>query len=197
MAKLASILGVTDVAVRDAMQADLIDLCAHFRAVIAIVPTDLPDAPFNMTLTKRADWLEAHVIHPCEKLLAAAAANMQPMFTRWPYPLAIPQTDDRAGLTRELDALLTQASDIRDLLRAQQADKAGHSQELRAEIFAGAARIVRQHCPDTKPSRGVYDREFRRWIGSYADAMRLILSNIIGVTENLDRLIRAEINHPS
>ena len=58
MAELADILGMTGDSAIAAFQVGLIDLCAHYREVISTLPCDLPDAPFNLSLTKRADWLQ-------------------------------------------------------------------------------------------------------------------------------------------
>lgn len=197
ISKLAVIIGIKEDAPLSALRADLIDLCVHFRTVISTLPCDLPDAPFNLSLTKRADWLETNVITPSERLLAAIADEMRPMFSTWPYPLSVPEFQDHASLKHELDALRLRAVKLRDSLRGQQAEDAGHSQELRAEVFAAIARLLRKHRPDFKPNRGVYDPELRHRDGLYVEAMRLIIRKITGAQENLDRLIRGEINFPS
>lgn len=197
MGELATIMGIKDDLVLSALGADLIDLCVHFRTVIATLPCDLPGAPFNLSLTKRAEWLETNVIGPSDRLLGAIADEMRPMFSTWPYPLTVPEFQDHASLIAELGALRLRAVNLRNSLRGQQADDAGHSQELRAEVFAAVARLLRKHSPDIKPNRGVYDPELRRRVGVYVDAMRLIFQKITGVEENLDRLIRGEINFPS
>lgn len=195
-AALANILGIADNAAVEALQGDLINTCAHYRELISTLPCDLPDAPFNVSLTKRADWLETNVIKPCERLEKAVETGMCPMFSTWPYPLSVPVFRDNTALRLELSALSKAAIDIRNALRAQQEEDAGHSQELRAEVFASIARLIRQHCPELKPSRGVYDTELRRRVGGYVDAMRMIFAKITGVEENLDRLIRSEIAGP-
>lgn len=119
------------------------------------------------------------------------------MFSTWPYPLSIPVFRDNTTFEHELADLLQQATKLRDQLRGQQSDDAGHSQEFRAEVFATVAHLLREHCPSVKPNRGVYDPELRRRVGVYADAFRLIFRKITGVEENLDRLIRGEISLPS
>ncbi|WP_324740226.1 hypothetical protein U8326_10595 [Tsuneonella sp. CC-YZS046] len=197
MAELADILGITGDTAIAAFQIGLIDLCAHYREVISTLPCDLPDAPFNLSLTKRADWLDVNVINPCERVQAAIGEDMRPMFSTWPYPLSIPVFRDNTTMARELADLLQQATKLRDQLRGQQSDDAGHSQELRAEVFASVARLLREHCPSVNPNRGVYDPELRRRVGVYVDAFRLIFRKITGVEENLDRLICGEISLPS
>jgi hypothetical protein len=197
MAELCRILGLSDQTALALLHTDLVELCAHYRCIISTLPCDLPSAPFNLTLTKRIAWLEANVINPCERLRAAIADDMRPMFSTWPYPLTPPEFRDNAPLKAELDTLHTKASKLRDDLRGQQAGDAGHSQEVRQEIFSAVARLLRTHLPNLKPSRGVYDSELRRRVGIYPDAMRLIYQKVTGVEENLDRLIRGEIALPS
>lgn len=197
MAELARILGVKDEADIAALRSDLVELCVHYRAVVSTLPCDLPNAPFNLSLTKRSDWLETNVIKPCERLRSAISEDMRPMFSTWPYPLTVPEFRDNSALDRALAELHAQASSLRDDLRGQQAGDAGHSQELRQEIFSAIARLLRQHCPNLKPNRGAYDAELRRRIGVYPDALRLIFRKVAGVEENLDRLIRGEIALPS
>jgi hypothetical protein len=197
MAELSRILGMSDQTALVSLQTDLVEHCAHYRSIISTLPCDLPSAPFNLSLTKRIAWLEANVIKPCERLRSAISEEMRPMFSTWPYPLTPPRFRDNATLEAELGALHTQASELLDDLRGQQAGDAGHSQEVRQEIFSALARLLRRHCPNLKPSRGVYDSELRRRVGVYPDAMRLIFQKVTGVEENLDRLIRGEIALPS
>ena len=197
MAELASIVRMSDQSAIALFRADLVDTCAHYRAVIATMPCDLPNAPFNLSLTKRAEWLETNVVKPSERLLGAIENEMKPMFSTWPYPLTVPVFRDNINLKNELADLLASSTHLRDWLRSQQADDAGHSQELRQEIFNDVARLMRKHCPTVNPSRGVNDPELRRRVGVYVEAMQLIFGKITGVVENLDRLIRGEIKYPS
>lgn len=196
MAELKAMLSVSNGAAASAFQADLIDLCAHYRAIITTLPCDLPDAPFNLSLTKRAEWLETNVIKPSERLLTAIDDEKRAMFSTWPYPLTVPEFRNNATLKSELNALRDSAIQLLDSLRAQQSDDAGHSQELRAEVFASIARALRKHS-EVQPSRGVYDPELRYRVGNYVDAIRLIFKKITGASDNLDRLIRGEIAFPS
>lgn len=196
MSELAKIIRIKVEDMSPAFQADLIETCAHYLAVVANLPCDLPGAPFDMSLTKRADWLEANVINPASRLLLAISDEKRPMFSTWPYPLAVPEFRDQSRLASELHALLSEANRLRDSLRGQQGEDAGHSQELRAEVFASIARLMRKHCPQVKPSRGVYDSEHQRRAGVYVDAIQLIYFKILGKKDNLDRLIRSEIHFP-
>lgn len=197
MAELSRILRMSDESALRSLQNDLVELCTHYRSIIATLPCDLPGAPFNVSLTKRIAWLEANVINPCERLRAAISEDMRPMFSTWPYPLTPPKFRDNAALKAEIDELHTKASALRDDLHGQKADDAGHSQEVRQEIFSAIARLLRKHRPTLKPSRGLYDEKLRRRFGVYADAVRLIFRKVTGVEENLDRLIRGEIALPS
>ena len=197
VSEIAKILRMSDVAAMSAFRADLVDLCAHYRAIIATLPCDLPDAPLNVSLTKRADWLEIKVIKPVNILLEALGKEQRAMFSTWPYPLTIPEFADHTQLQAALKVLLESSTQLRDSLRGQQSDDAGHSQEFRQELFGAIARLLRAHAPDVKPNRGVYDPELRLRVGQYVDVVRLIFAKVAGVVENLDRLVRGEIGMPS
>tara|TARA_R110000772_G_scaffold27017_1_gene69110 strand:+ start:913 stop:1554 length:642 start_codon:yes stop_codon:yes gene_type:complete len=196
IAELADILSVEGHASIAAFESDLLDLCAHYREIISTLPCDLPDAPFNLSLTKRADWLESNVSKPAERLLSALEDDKQPMFSTWPYPLGVPGFRDNNILQAELRELQEMSVKLMRSLRGQQADDAGHSQEFRQELFIAIALLLRKHAPEVKPNRGVYDPELRRRVGVYVDAMRLIFHRITGTSENLDRLIRSEMINP-
>lgn len=193
MAEISSMLRISDQQTVQALQRDLVTICAHYQEIIATLPCDLPGAPLNMSLTKRGDWLETNVINPAEKLAAALVEDKRPMFSTWPYPLTPPKFRDNSALLSELQNLLGEATRLRDVLRSQQADDAGHSQELRAEIFISIVEALRKHPIGVPASRGVYDAEFRQRRGGYVDAVRFIFKQITGVEENLDRLIGQEI----
>lgn len=68
MAELAGIVRMSDPSAIALFQTDLVDTCAHRRAVIATLPCNLPNAPLNFSLTRRAEWLETNVIKPSERL---------------------------------------------------------------------------------------------------------------------------------
>lgn len=197
MRELAGILKISDETALEAFRHELVDMCAHYRAVISALPCDLPGAPSNISLTKRADWLEINVIKPAERLLKSLEPGQKPMFATWPYPLTVPEFQDHSDLRNELAALQASSAELRDSLRGQQSEDAGHNQELRAEIFSAVAIVLRRHCADAKPNRGVYDAGHQRRIGTYVDAVTLIYSKVTGLSDNLDRLIRTEIRVPS
>ena len=201
--KLCGILRIADPSAQQDFAFEMIDLCAHYREIISTLPCDLhkAGAPFNLSLTKRADWLETQVIKPAQRLMDALQAENRPMFSTWPYPLDPPKFRDNDRLNAELTELLAETNKLRQDLRNQQADDAGHSQELRQEVFNALARLFRKHAPDVKPNRGTYDEhpdpKKRKRIGNYVDAMRLAFGTVVGRDESLDRLIRSEIHYPS
>ena len=105
VAEVAKILRVSDATAIASLRTDLIELCGEYRATIARLPCDLPDAPFNVSLTKRADWLETKVINPIETILEALRDENCAMFSAWPYPLGIPEFADHTRLRRDLHNL--------------------------------------------------------------------------------------------
>ena len=196
---LADSLNLSDAERIARLRADLMAHCAHYREVISTLPCDLQEAgaPLNMTLTRRVQWLEANVRGPAKKLIEAIDDSNNPMFSTWPYPLTVPQFRNNSTLKAELTELLSLADDLQDSLQGQQKGDAGHSQELRQEIFCSIARTFREHAPHVPPSRGEYVADERMRRGAYVDAMRLVFRRIIAKDENLDRLIRSEISFPS
>ena len=137
------------------------------------------------------------MINPTRKLLEAIDPVNRPYFSTWPYPLDPPKFRDNEALGVELREFVFEAEKLRDSLRGQQSEDAGHSQEIRMEVFASLARLFRKHAPDVPPNRGVYNPDKRQRYGAYVDAMRLAFARITGANDNLDRLIRGEIHLPS
>lgn len=197
IAELVGILKIGDQSLINAFESDLLELCAHYREVISALPSDLPDAPFNLSLTKRADWLDSNVNKPIARLLAALSDEKRPMFSTWPYPLTVPEFRDNNILINELRELHASSEELTRSLRGQQSEDAGHSQEFRQKLFSAIASLLRRYAPNVKPNRGVYDPEQRKRVGNYVDAIRLIFDRITGTSENLDRLIRSEMHFPS
>ena len=198
---MAEVRKITRVSEEERLQGfrdALMPVGIHYRAVIATTPSDLPRAPFNMSLTKRADWLTANVVKPVERLLDALAEVNQPHFATWPDDSPPPPRPDPDGLAHDLDMLRAFGHFLVQQLRYQQESDAGHSQEIRAMVFCAIAPIVRQHFGVEAPaSRGTYDAAEGCRVGRYPELMRLVFREITGAADLLDRLIRQEVDHPS
>lgn len=59
----------------EALRAELAEIGQRYRRVIETTPCDLPGAPCNKTLTQRIEWLDAQVLSPSNRLLAALEAE--------------------------------------------------------------------------------------------------------------------------
>ncbi len=173
----------------DALRADLTKIGRRYRRVIEATPCDLPGAPYNKTLTQRIDWLDAQVLSPCERLLAALEAEKSPMFSTWPYEHEFPDAPDRSSIRDSVSTLHAFATRLRRNLASEQQADAGTSQEIRAMIYYDALEAVKRHLPNLKPSRGVYDPELDRYVGRFPEAMRHIYREITGLDEQIVRLI--------
>jgi len=77
--------GITDEVALKCLQRDLQEVGKHYRRIIETTPCDIKGSPFNKTLTQRGDWLQANVLKPAKKLLAALEMDQAPWFSTWPY----------------------------------------------------------------------------------------------------------------
>jgi hypothetical protein len=172
------------------LRAELRILGRNYRQVISSTPSDLPSAPFNETLTRRADWLEAQVLNPLDRLLNALSEDNRPMFSTWPGDTPPPVKIDFKKTSDDLEQLLSFAKYLKQELRNQQSDDANHSQEIRAMIVYDIILVLREIVPELSPSRGTYDKKSKRYLGSFPEAVVSIYHEITeAYDERLDRLI--------
>jgi hypothetical protein len=197
MAEIDSIAKINDPRQLSALRDALLPVGRQYRAIIATTPSDLPGAPLNISLTKRAEWLDTQVISPVRRLASALASENRPMFSTWPDDSPPPPMPDPERLVDQLSGLQTFAEFLSQQLRYQQEADAGHSQEIRAMLFDAIAYVLQVELPHIRASRGTYDRELRRRVGVYPDLVRRIYREISGANEMLDRLINAQVQHPS
>ena len=198
MAEVRNITGVADERRLSEFKSALMPVAVHYLTVIESTPSDLPRAPFNVSLTKRADWLTANVLNPAERLLDALTVANRPHFSTWPDDSPSPPGPDLDRLASELALIGEFGRFLVQQLRSQQEEDAGHSQEIRAMLFSAIAPIVREHFGQEAPaSRGTYDATLRRRTGRYPELMQLIFNNISGASDLLDRLISQEVAHPT
>lgn len=193
MAELRKTLRLADRAHDDRvkqLQMRLQEVGHHYRQVIATTPCDLPNAPMNKSLTQRANWLETHVINPLKRLTEALDPTQRPMFSTWPEDSKPPSIPDFDALHVQLAELTVFADYLRGCLRYQQSEDAGHSQEIRAMLVYDIVRALVEIVPEVPSSRGTYDAEEKRYIGSFPEAVIAIYHEITeAYDERLDRLL--------
>lgn len=189
-----------EIALQD-LRDELRTIGQKYRQIIETTPCDLKGSPFNRTLTQRGDWLQADVINPARKLLAALAADQTPWFSTWPYEHEFKEFPDRARLRADLEEVLEFSERLVANLRGEQAADAATNQELRFYIFKDAYAVVRKNLPDFRPKQSTYgkldDEKTKRFVDPFSEAMRHIYAEITGLDEQLVRLIRMVIQDPN
>src|ERR1700759_1523269 len=81
MAELATILRVGDDPRLGAFQLALRALGDDRRRTIQTMPIGYSIAPFDISMTKRMEWLRTQVVSPAETLMAALSAENRPHFS--------------------------------------------------------------------------------------------------------------------
>lgn len=192
---------ITDEAALKCLQRDLQEVGKHYRRIIETTPCDLKGSPFNKTLTQRGDWMQANVVNPAKKLMAALAADQTPWFSTWPYEHEFKEFPDRARLSADLERVLEFSERLVAILRGEQAIDAATNQELRFYIFKDAYAAVRKNLPDFTPKQSIFaeldDEKTKRFVDPFSEAMRHVYSEITGRDEQLVRLIRMVIQDPN
>lgn len=193
--------GISDEAALKSLQNDLQEIGKHYRRIIETTPCDLKGSPFNKTLTQRGDWMQANVVSPTKKLLAALADDQKPWFSTWPYEHEYKAFPNRARLRAELQDVLAFSERLMAILRDEQQMDAATNQELRFYIFKDAYAAVRKNLPEFTPKQSIYaelgDEKTKRFVDPFSEAMRHIYSEITGRDEQLVRLIRMVIQDPN
>jgi len=192
--QFAKIVKVEDQSLLLDLRNDLRELGQRYRRIIESTPCDLMGAPFDMTLTRRGDWLQVNVLNPLKRLQNALSDANQPMFATWPNSDRFGEFPNRAALIEQLAELNEYATLVYNYVRSEQSWDAGTSHELRYHIFNEALVVVRRHIPGFRPKQGVYHHgiqgEDDGFIGRFPKAMRHIYKEITGRDERLVRLIR-------
>jgi hypothetical protein len=193
--------GITDKATLEGLQRDLQEVGQHYRRIIETTPCDIKGSPFNKTLTQRGDWLQANVVNPSRKLLAALQIDQAPWFSTWPYEHEFKKFPDRTQLSADLVEVLEFSERLVANLRGEQSIDAATNQELRFYIFKDAYAAVRKNLPDFTPKQSHYgkldDEKTKRFVDTFSEAMRHIYAEITGRDEQLVRLIRMVIQDPN
>ena len=192
--KFGRIVKIEDQSILMNIRNDLYEVGQRYRRIIESTPCDLMGAPFNKTLTQRADWVQINVLNPLRRLQGALEESNRPMFATWPFEDWFESIPDHGTLRSELEKWSEFATKLHNGLRVEQSWDAGTSHELRYHIVHAALVAVRRHIPDFRPRQGVYHREIDGdedgFFGRFPEAMRHIYKEITGRDERLVRLIR-------
>ena len=195
MKRLARVAGIASDPERIArLHEHLLPIGIYYRRVIATTPSELKSAPRSDNLTQRRDWMDSNVLNPLAKLLAALEPEWRSMFSMWPEEVDEKLMPDFDRVKRELDHLHLLASNAIIVIVKYRFHDLPIGQLIRYRIVASAADAVAKALPDMKPSRGTYDKETKGFNGPYPDLIRAIYKEITGEDEQLDRLIKEQVD---
>ncbi len=172
----------------------LVPLGREFRRVISITPSELDRSPSKASLSQRLDWLDTQVLNPLLKLIPALHPDNRFMLSLWPQevdPDLMPNLDE---VTKHLDHLQLLAQHVAVMLTVYRRLDLPHGALIRHHIVAASVEALARALPGLKPRRGTYDKETKGFNGVYPDVIRAIYKEITGEDEQLDRLIKEQVD---
>lgn len=159
--------------------------------MIESVPSDLPGAPLgHMTLTKRHEWVDTHILNPIERIKEALTEENRPLLSTWPEFMGSPPEIDIVALTAELDRLENLGKYLWMSARIRRDAKVPVGWEIKFEIVSAIAAVLAELAPEITPSRGTYDKARKCYVGRFPEAVTLAYREITGFAdEGVDRQI--------
>jgi hypothetical protein len=161
--------------------------------VIQAMPIGYPIAPFDMSMTKRMEWLRTHVVAPAETLLDALSVESRPHFSDWPGYRFLRRQPNLDELRAELAALRRHARSLYFSMQRQLADGAPHNSEMRYDVVVNLIDLLAEHFPEIPRTRGQYDKALGVTVGRTPDFVRRAYREITESNEQLDAPIQAAI----
>lgn len=193
MAEIAAISPGTQINDGAGLQRELQILAREIRRVISITPCDLPGAPSNHTHSERLDWVDAQLLNPIERLEEALDPENRFLLSLWPEEVIAIMPDFNEA-RRHLQELKNLGQHLAINIAQHRYAKLTFGNLIRFKIVAGICSILDDHWPSLRPSRGTYDDVSKRYEGSYPAVLRRIFREITGLNEQLDRLIKEQID---
>jgi hypothetical protein len=157
------------------------------------MPLGYSIAPFDMSLTKRMDWLRTHVVTTAETLIDALSVENRPHFSDWPGYRFLRRRPDLDELRAELAALRRHARSLYFSMLRQLEDGAPHNSEMRYDIVGSLIDLLAEHFPEIPRTRGQYDKALGVTVGRTPDFVRRAYFEITDSNEQLDAPIQAAI----
>lgn len=176
------------------LQAKLRKVGEEYRRIISITPSSLRGAPSTHTLSQRLDWVDAQVLNPIERLLEALDPENRHLLSLWPEepdPELIPDYDDIAEGLRSMKLL---GQNLAIILAKYRYHDLQPGPMIRYNIVAAIAAVLDENLPTLRASRGTFDPNTKRFHGPYPEVMRRIFQEITGTYEQLDALIKEQVD---
>lgn len=194
MSEIASLAKITDRTHLAALQDRLHSIGTEIRRIIASTPCDLPGAPSAHTHSERFDWVDTQLLNPITKLLEAIDPANRHMLSLWPEGVVedlMPDFEEVENQLRDFQKLAWHLSIT--LLTYRKADLP-IGPLIRFQLVALTADALDEFAPDLKPSRGTYDAATKQYYGHYPSIIRRVFLEITGLHEQLDRLIKEQVD---
>ncbi|MXP28881.1 hypothetical protein GRI58_08605 [Porphyrobacter algicida] len=192
IAEIAGVANDADAVAR--LKVVLVPLGREYRRVISITPSELDRSPSKDSLSQRLEWLDTQVLNPLMKLNAALHPDNRSMLSLWPQEVNPDLMPDLDEVARHLDHLQLLAQHVALMLVTYRRLDLPHGALIRHHIVAASVDALERALPDLKPRRGTYDRETKGFNGVYPDLIRAIYKEITGEDEQLDRLIKEQVD---
>ena len=128
------------------------EIAADYLTAALTTPLSLRDGPKDMTLTKRREWVDTHLVHPSDQLLQALSDDNAHLRSEWPDPYNAP-APNLDLLRTELEKLSCRAKELSAWL-AERAAMASHTTEFKYDLVTALECTFRKHFPHLPVSRG-------------------------------------------
>lgn len=194
MAEIAAIIGIADAATLAALQERLRTIGGEYRRIISATPCDLPGAPSDETLSQRLAWVDAQFLNPLEKLLDALDPENRHMLSLWPEEVSPELIPDCNAIAEQLKGLQVLGWNVAVKIAKYRHHELPHGPLIRYRIIASIASVLDEALSDIRPSRGTYDATTKQFYGVYPALIRRIFLEITGLNEQLDRLIKEQVD---
>lgn len=192
LAKIAGVANDLDAIAR--LKEELVPIGREYRRVISITPSELERSPSSASLSQRLEWLDTQVLNPLLKLIPALHPDNRFMLSLWPQEVKQELIPDLDEVTKHLEDLQLFAQNVALMLVFYRRFDLPHSALIRHYIVASSVKALERALPELKPSRGTYDKETKGFNGVYPDLIRTIYKEITGEDEQLDRLIKEQVD---
>ncbi len=160
------------------------------RRVLQSSPSAFPVSTLNLSATQRITWLTRNVLRPIERLEDALLEQNRPHFVHWEDALFFKSVTsaprDHEDLLSKLHELKNLARGIVAMLEVDLEMKVETTDEIRFSIVSGCIDDLRDFYPEFPLSRGNWDPELKRMIGTLPEFVRRVFLEITGHHEQLD-----------
>lgn len=194
MTNIAEIARVTDEATLGLLRERLRAVATEYRRVISVTPCDMPGAPSDHTLSQRLAWVDVQLLNPLGKLLEALNPENRHMLSLWPEEVSTELIPECDAIAEQLKSLQVLGWNVAIMIAKYRHHELPHGPLIRYRIVAAITEVLDAALPDVRPSRGTYDATTKQFDGVYPALIRRIFLEITGLNEQLDRLIKEQID---